>query len=168
MVQKGTKRNERTKRTGRKKLVTPVECIIPNESAPLCPKGSDVVFLKRIVPSLTLSISVCLSLCLCMHVRERKNMCIQGVSVTLLRSDISVTFNDSRKCRRNKNCSIRRDTLCCETYFFSRGYIFRDLDVSLIVLNGTLYFFYVPSIRCFISCTKVSRYMETLDLRDTV
>lgn len=28
----------------KKKLVTAVECIIPNESAPLCPKGSDAVF----------------------------------------------------------------------------------------------------------------------------
>ena len=73
-------------------------------------------------------------------------MYIQGVSVTLLRSDISVTFNDSSKCRRNKNCSIRRDTLCCETYFFFRGYIFRDLDVSLIVLNGSLYFFYIHKV----------------------
>lgn len=29
--------------------MTPVECIIPNESAPLCPKGSDVVFLEQLL-----------------------------------------------------------------------------------------------------------------------
>lgn len=36
--------------------MTPVECIIPNESAPLCPKGSDVVFLEQL---LCVSVRMC-------------------------------------------------------------------------------------------------------------
>lgn len=38
------------KKRGEKKLVTPVECIIPNESElPLCPKGSDVALLEQLL-----------------------------------------------------------------------------------------------------------------------
>lgn len=50
IAQKGTKKESgRGGEVERKKLVTPVECIIPNESAPLCPKGSDVVFLEQLL-----------------------------------------------------------------------------------------------------------------------
>lgn len=42
MAQRGRNEEEQVE----KKLVTTVECIITNESALLCPKGSDVVFVE--------------------------------------------------------------------------------------------------------------------------
>ena len=53
-------RNGWTDRAGRKKLVTPVECIIPNESASLCPKDSNVVFLERLSHPLSHPLFLCL------------------------------------------------------------------------------------------------------------
>lgn len=71
--------------------MTPVECIIPNESAPLCPKGSDVVFLE-LQP-----LSWCANMCVCMCMQDNERIDGEGRGYsTLVPSDLALMRFNTR------------------------------------------------------------------------